>query len=333
MRSIVQVTVHASQFPGNVQQTLRASLRTGRINHKFLYDGVRHAQKWLALHEAYSPARTVPDCVATYEKAFAAAARNTPKERVHVVGLGCGGGQKDAQLLALLKRAGRKLSYTPCDVSLAMVLAACQTASEVLDLEDCFPLVCDLAEADDLTAVLEHQCPPDAGGLVTFFGMLPNFEPQVILPRLAGLVRAGDRLLLDANLAPGPDYAFGVQSILPQYDNELTRDWLMTFLLDIGVERSDGDLQFAVQDDMPEHGLKRVVAEFHFKDTRRIEVQSEMFEFLRGESLRLFFSYRHTPDRVGQLLARHGLAVVDQWVTRAEDEGVFLCQRKPLAPR
>ena len=79
--------------------------------------------------------------------------------------------------------------------------------------------------------------------------MIPNFEPQVILPRLAALLRPADYLLFSANLAPGADYAAGVQRILPLYDNALTRDWLMTFLLDLGVETADGELRFVIEDD------------------------------------------------------------------------------------
>src|SRR5437667_12631760 len=77
VRPIVQVAVHASQFPENVQRALLASLKTRQINHKFLYDGIKRARKWLTLHEAHSPARTDPNCAGTYEKAFVAAARMT----------------------------------------------------------------------------------------------------------------------------------------------------------------------------------------------------------------------------------------------------------------
>ena len=64
--------------------------------------------------------------------------------------------------------------------------------------------------------------------------MIPNFEPEQILPKLASLIRPNDFLLFSANLAPGKNYAAGVKKILPQYDNCLTRDWLMTFLIDLG---------------------------------------------------------------------------------------------------
>ena len=327
MRPMVQVAVCPSQFPENTRRALLTSLRTRRIRHKFLYDGAKHAQKWIELHESYSPARLDPDCLETYATAFAAVVGRTKAERVHVIGLGCGGGQKETQLLALLKRARRQLSYTPCDGSLALVLVASRAVSTVLSAAECFPVVCDLEEADDLAAIGGQLAPRGAHRLITFFGILPNSEPQVILPRLADLLRTRDWLLLSANLAPGRDYAAGVRQVLPQYDNPASRAWLMTFLLDLGVERSDGVLRFVVEDDPLVPGLKRIVAVYRFKRARRIEVANECFEFRRGDRVRLFFSYRHTPDQICALLGQHGIQVVDRWVTRSEEEGVFLCQR------
>jgi len=327
MVSTVQVAIHRSQFPENVRRDLLESLRTRRINHKFHYDSVKQTQQWLALHQAYSPSRTDPDCAATYDRSFAAAAARIDAPRVHLIGLGCGGGQKDTRLLKLLRNSGKVAFYTPSDVSTAMVLVAQQAATAVIPAENGFPLVCDLATTDDLRAVLDALPVPDAARLVTFLGMIPNFEPQVILPQLAGLLRPADYLLFSANLAPGADYAAGVQRSLPLYDNTLTGDWLMTFLLDLGVAAGDGELSFVVEDDEAGSGLKRVAAWFRFSRAREIRVDAHRFEFPAGESIRLFFSYRHTPTLVHELLAGQGLKVVDQWITPSQEEGVFLVRR------
>ena len=157
--------------------------------------------------------------------------------------------------------------------------------------------------------------------------MIPNFEPKQILPKLASLVRPKDFLLFSANLAPGKDYAAGVKRVLPQYDNPLTRDWLMTFLIDLGIERNNGKLRFKIETDSAS-GLKRIVAGFHFTRSCRIEVESEVFDFRAGEAIRLFFSYRYTPGRVHKALAGHGLEVCEQWIAKSEEEGVFLCRKK-----
>ena len=324
MTSLVQVAIHASQFPENVRRDLLESLRTRRVNHKFHYDSVKQTQKWLALHEAYSPSRTDGDCAATYDRSFESVGLRMEFRRVHLIGLGCGGGQKDTRLLKLLYDSGRKAFYTPSDVSTAMVLVAWQTATAVVAPGDCFPLVCDLASADDLAAAFEALLVPNAARLVTFFGMVPNFEPQIILPRLAELLRPGDYLLFSANLSPGPDYAAGLQRILPLYDNALTREWLMTFLLDLGVEAKDGELGFVIEDDPAGSGLKRVAAYFRFVRPREIRVDTERFLFPAGDSIRLFFSWRHTPALVRGLLSEHGLKVLEEWITKSGEEGVFL---------
>jgi len=355
MPSVVSVVIHASQFPEKVRRDLLESLRARRVNHKFHYDSVRQTQKCLALHQAYSPSHHDADCRAMYEKGFKAAAAQIKSPRVHVIGLGCGGGQKDTRLLKLLKARGREIFYTPCDVSAAMVLTARRTVLAVLPEKNCFPFVCDLATADDLPAVFDNLAgsarPPSVAELlrrtgcadrtpqrgvptfairlITFFGMIPNFEPQIILPKLTALVRPKDFLLFSANLAPGADYAAGMKKVLPQYDNVLTRDWLMTFLFDLGVERGDGELRFSVAAGTSD--LKRVVANFHFSRRCQIEVENETFDFRAGESIRLFFSYRYTPERVRKVLARFGLEVCDQWITSSQEEGIFLVRRSGVS--
>jgi L-histidine Nalpha-methyltransferase len=324
MSPSANLVIHPSQFPENVWRDLRESLRTRRVNHKFHYDSTKQTQKWLALHEAHSPARYDQDCREIYDRAFAGVAAQIKAECVHVAGLGCGGGQKDTQLLRRLRRHGRELFYTPCDVSAAMVLVARRAALRVISANRCFPFVCDLATADDLAVSLDSCITHHASRITTFFGMIPNFEPQRILPKLAALVRPKDYLLFSANLAPGTDYAAGLKTILPQYDNPLTRDWLMTFLLDLGVERGDGELRFSVETGA--FRLRRVMARFHFRRTRRVDVGAETFTFRRGEAIQLFFSYRYTPDRVREILRRHGLEVREQWIAKSGEEGVFLCR-------
>ena len=322
--SLVNVAIHSSQFPEKVRRDLLDSLRTRAVNHKFHYDSVKQTQKWLALHHAHSPSRNDADCAATYDRAFEAAGAQIDGKQIHLIGLGCGGGQKDTRLLGLLKARTNEVFYTPCDVSTAMVLTARETSLSVLPAQNCFPLVCDLASVDDLSTVFATHNTQHATRLTTFFGMIPNFEPESILPKLASLVGKNDWLLFSANLASGRDYQVGVAKILPQYDNPLTRDWLLAFLFDLGVESSDGELRFAIED---VNALKRVVARFHFTQSRTISVESERFEFRAGESIRLFFSYRYTPELVRAHLKRNNLQVLDQWITQSEEEGVFLCRR------
>jgi len=327
MHDVVHVAYHPSQFPDAVLHDLLTSLETRKVNHKFHYDSVKQTQKWLALHQAFSPSRTDPECERIYDRAFAAVSELVKSPAAHVIGLGCGGGSKDSRLLQRLKERNLRAIYTPLDVSAAMVLVAHKTASQTIDSGDCYPMVADLATAEDLSEAIHIAGEDPAERILTFFGMLPNFEPGVVLRRLAAVVRKGDSLLLSANLAPGPDYRAGIQRILPLYDNALTRDWLLTFLFDLGVEAGDGELRFSIEDDAAGSGAARVIAHYQFNRARVVQVAGRTFEFRAGESIRLFYSWRHTPAMVRSLVEPLGLRVMEQWVTPSGEEGVFLCRR------
>ena len=333
MAEAAQVTIDASQFPEAVRRDLLDSLRSRAVNHKFHYDSYKQTQQWLKLHQAYSPSRTEASCAEVYQRSFQAVLHRLKPGAVHLIGLGCGGGQKDSALLRGLAQSDRPVFYTPCDVSVAMVLVARRSAQAAVPRAGCFPVVCDLATSAGLASLLHRdleRVPSTAAAparVLTFFGMLPNFEPETIMPKLAQLLGSEDHLLLSANLAPGADYAAGAKEILPLYDNALTRDWLLMFLLDLGVEHRDGELAFGVEEQAAAPHLKRITARFRFARDRTIELDSDRFEFHAGESIRLFFSYRHTPKLVSSLLGQYHLTVLDQWVTPSEQEGVFLVKK------
>jgi uncharacterized SAM-dependent methyltransferase len=323
MSALANIAIHASQFPENVRRDLLRSLRSHKIAHKFHYDSIKQTQKWLALHQQFSPSRHNADCRAIYAQSFEAVAQTIKSKVVHLIGLGCGGGQKDTRLLKMLKAAGKEVFYTPSDVAVAMVLTARQSALHIVPEKNCFPLVCDLETANDLPAVFDLPAARHASRIITFFGMIPNSDPTVILPKLASLVWTGDFLLFSANLAPGKDYAAGVKKILPQYDNTPTRGWLLTFLFDLGIAKNDGELRFEIE---TKSGLKRIVANFHFKRPCRVAIEDKSFAFKPGEKIRLFFSYRYTPERIQKALASHRLKVCEQWIAGSAEEGVFLCR-------
>lgn len=247
--------------------------------------------------------------------------------RIQLIGLGCGGGQKDTRLLTLLCEQGRELFYVPVDVSTPLALVARNRALSVIPAENCSPLVCDLAEVEELGALLDTFAVPGASRMLTFFGMMPNFPPKVILPRLTSAVRGSDLLLFSANLAPGPDYASGVERILPLYDNEMTRDWLVTFLLDLGVKRADGQVEIGIAELPEEDGLRRVEAWFHFQRSASLRIDDDEFAFEPGEKVLLFFSYRHTVATIEALMSSQGLRIVENWIAASGEEGVFLATR------
>jgi L-histidine Nalpha-methyltransferase len=316
---VIRLAIHPSQFPDRVQADLRACLQAREIRHKFHYESYKQAQKWLEVHETHSPARHDPQCLALYDTAFDWLANQCGQTRVHVVGLGCGGGQKEAVLLERLRTAGSTTHFTAVDVSVPLVMTAWLRAAPFAN--STAGLVVDLETADDLALDHEDATPQ----LVTFFGLMPNSEPGVILPRLRNLMRGGQNVAISVNLAPGPDYLQGVKRVFSQYDNPGTAAWLLTFLYDLGVERDDGSINFSIEESA---GLLRIRADFHFTKPRSLKIGSETIEFAAGERVRLFYSYRYTPERLKAALSKYGLAIIKEWITDSGEEGIFVATKQ-----
>jgi len=327
----VPVLIHPSQFPAAVADQLRASLRTRRMNHKFHYESPRQAAAWLRVHEAYSPARR-EDAGELYAAAFGSVVQSmNPVEALDVVSLGAGGGQKDAVLLQALRAKFPQLRcrYVPVEVSAGLSIVSRSAAVDAgVPAADCFPLVLDLAATADWADALQDVTRVGVRRVICFFGMLPNFESETVLPSLASLIGPEDVLLVSANLAPGPEYAAGVAQVLPQYDNELTREWLLASLLGVGVERGDGAVTVGVREWPPGSGWRRIQADFTFARSRVIRCEGEEFAFAAGERFQLFFSYRHTPTLLAAQLEPHGLQVAQTWVNATGEEGLFRVTRE-----
>lgn len=315
MEPLTSVLIHESRYPGRVRAAYIESFRARRMNHQFHYDTEKQAQLWLALHEAYSPARRDDDCLKTYQRAFNEVASRLTARPLTLLSLGCGGGQKDLALLSAFTQL-EQIVYAPTDVSLPLTLTAHIAAKSRFPALVSLPVVLDLKETKDLNALIDKR----TSRLIAFFGMLPNFEPDEILPQIASALRPGDHLLISANLAPGYD----VEKILPQYQNDLTRQWLATVLLDAGINLDPRDISFQIA---PRGALKRVEAGYRFKNRQRIRLDREEFAFESGEWFQLFFSYRHTPELLRDLFAPHQIKIAQQWITASGEEGVFLLHK------
>ncbi|MDY7003426.1 MAG: L-histidine N(alpha)-methyltransferase [Cyanobacteriota bacterium] len=322
-----QVLVHPSQFPDQVYQDYLVSFSGKQINHKFHYDSVKQSQKWLKIHQEYSPSRNDRDCVDVYEKCFQKTAETLEKfSSLQLIGLGSGGGTKDSLLLSYLSNQRRELIYYPLDVSLSLAIISAQKANSSLTELCVQPIVCDLLHADDLMLQIQKRNEQERR-IITFFGMIPNFYPQQIFPILNNFLTEGDLLLLSANLSPGSDYVQGIEKILPQYDNELTKDWLITVLEDVGVNRENGNIKFGIKDDEKNPNLKRVNANFELNNDVSFKLDEQLIEWKNGDKIGLFFSYRYTTTKLQEILSSYGINILNYWEAANQEEGVYLCQK------
>lgn len=325
--SLAQVFIHESQFPRIVLEQLKHSLHTRRVSHKFHYQTHRQVEKWHLLHQKYAPFNHDAECREIYSFAAEAAASQVGAEPAAVIGLCCGYGEKELELLQALQKYPRPISFCACDGSVAMVLRATETVVRIIAPAHISRVVCDLENARDMSACFASLLTAQSKRIYTFFGSLHNFEPNRIFLLLANLLQPGDQLLFSTNLVAETGYASAVESILPQYQNELTQEWLSLFVSDVGIRASCGTIQGGVESCGGGTELRRIALYFKFGQNITIKLAEENFEFSAGERMRLFFSYRYTVSRVLDLLARNGLKSEQHWVTRSGEEGVFLCGR------
>ena len=289
---------------------------------------MQQSQKYLEVQRQHSIFHTDSNVACMYDRAFEDVVREC-RGPVSLVGLGCGGGPKEAKLLAQLKRASCTItSYIPVDVSSALLLAAREKALEDVPTQRIHPLVCDLGHITDLPQVLRSMSPGSirVPRIFTAFGLIPNFDQGVFFSLISSVVQEEtDTLMFSANLAPGHDFRAGMDAILPQYDNEATREWLLSFILGLGIAETDGQLAFSIVEG--QWGLWRVEANFIFCERRQVSIDHELLDFHPADQLRVFHSYRHTPETVARCLDEHGLELMQQWVSEDQEEGVFAVKR------
>ena len=322
------VHVHLSQFPEQVHRDYLAGFHAKEINHKFHYDSVKQSQKWLKVHEAFSPSRNNEDCIRAYTDCFQAATTLlSDHTSLQLIGLGSGGGTKDQLFLSSLSKPNKHLIYYPVDVSLSLALISSQTVRQAFPQLSVQPIVCDLLHASELMS--QRDSVQETGTkILTFFGMIPNFFPDQILPILSGFLHPQDLLLFSANLAPGDDYRQGIQTVLPQYDNDLTKDWLITVLTDVGIAPEDGSIIFEIEPDRTYPEVYRMTAYFVLNRSITFSLDNHLFEWEKEERIRLFFSYRYTTPMIRKILNHHQIDVVSTWETANQEEGIYLCRKQ-----
>ena len=322
--------LHLPPLPADPE--LLRNLRAREISPRFLYQSKDQIRKWVALHRKFSPWQVDLDCSGTYRKAFAAVANLLKGGNVHLVGLGCGDGTKDADFLRAFLMSHIRPCYTAVDVAPEMTAVALRQASPVAGADRCGAAVCDLLRPKGLRKVLAtaeskwfgRPPSPPFTRVCTLFGMLPVFRPEELMPSLAQAVQPGDLLVLSANLAPGTDYDNGMLHVLPQYDNRPTREWLLAFLDYMRVPASCCELSFSVA---RSESVRKIIATITFKTTAGVRIGRNRLQFNPGDKITVFTSYRHTPATIRNSFKHNRFSILRQWITSSGEEGVFLAQR------
>lgn len=326
--SFATLTVHESEYPDQQRAALLKALRAGRMPSKLLYQSAAQTQRWLDYAAACSPSRSDEAVRALYRQAFAAVARQDGAAPVHLVGLGCGDGSKDAALLAALAaRRGTQahLLYTPMDASPGLVLKAALQARRHLPDAALHPLVVDLTCAQALDGWLAEHEVPGMRRVYSCLGLLPNMDHRAFPRWLGGLLQPHDVLLVSANLSPRGMQADQAK-ILPQYDTPLARAWYTGALAEQGFAPDAVGLRVAARALSEDGTTWQIVVTAELQGDAALRVHGAPLRFPAGTALEVFRSNRFTPTAIEGALVEAGLRIVERWISASREEGIYLCR-------
>ena len=313
------LVVLAAQRPEAVQGRLTAALRAGRVPGRLLYDSAPQAARWLAYHRAWAPAGRAEAALAQlYDAAFTAAWAAGPAT---YVGLGCGGGAKDARFMAL-GPASHPAAYVAAGARRARVRAARDAVALARPDAARRGVVFDLLAAPARAELLGDLARPDAT-IWSALGLLPNVDAAVLLPLLGALAGPSDQVLVSANLSPAP-YPDAVPRVLPQYDNPEARAWYAGALAELGLGPDDAPLSVGHRALTPDGAVWRVEATAILTRAVAVTVHAAEVALAAGTTLSVFHSDRYLPEAMPGVLAQHGLTMQGAWVAEDREEGTYL---------
>lgn len=318
-----EVTVHPSQHPARLEKELLEAFERGVLSAKFHYLSHRQAQRWLDVHRAHAPsAGSVRETAEAYKAAFAELAEELRGQPVQIVGLGCGGGQKDAWLAEALVQQGCTVRYLAVDAGLSMVLTSSERVVGAETLTVTRRLVADVENAHNIAEFAAYAGPEDEVQLWSAFNIIHNSQSRPLVEQLRRWMRPKDRLLLTANLIDAelqPDEA--MRRLLPQYDNAETRHWLAAFFEDFDLPVRGEDLEFRVD---LQTSPKRIHVSVVLAAEDTHHVVGNRIRFATRSPLEVFYSSRFEHAELEALLEACGLSVQSSYMTAKAAEGLWM---------
>lgn len=295
-----------AQFAADVARDL--ALAPKRLQPKYLYDDLGSALFGAICHLPwYRITRAEKRLLHEHRAAIAAAG-----ERVRIIELGCGTGEKLQVLTEAFVRCGNHAEVHLVDVSR---LALDQTRSALSKTR--LPVVCHQATYEEGVVRAARDRTPGQSMLVLFLGSnIGNFDPPDAIDLLR-VIRAplscGDRLLL------GIDLVKPVRDLELAYDDPLGVTAAFNRNLLVRMNRElDADFDVSAFEHVVRWNAVDSRVEMHLASTRRQTVRvaaaGVTVSFFAGETIWTESSYKYETAQIGGMAGMTGFAVRELWV-------------------
>lgn len=294
----------------DLARELVSALRERFLPEKLFYWSPLSVRAWLAL--CADPAyRNFSRSRALLERDAGEIASLLGRGPLEVLSLGAGQGDKDLLLLEALRARGFEVSYAPVDASQSLLEVACRQAAAAGFRTR--GIKADFTHPPHLEAlVAEERTPPR---LVLLVGnTLGAFDPPLLALSVRALLRPLDRLLVDGELHAGRETLAG-------YEHPANRCFVRAPLVAAGIGEADGELVFALEEDLRRPGLHRVVKHFRAARDLALRVGGEEVRLAAGEQIDMSPSYKYSATAFLGLLEEAGLRA--HWQSTSDD-GRFL---------
>lgn len=304
------------------------SARPKRLAPKYFYDELgSHLFDAICLLPEYYLTRAEGEIFARHAREIVEAARDGAP-RVTLFELGSGSASKTRRIIEALLDAQKGLTYVPVDISPAALEAS---AHALLGDYDDLSVTAYVADYDSALPRLGESREEDARALVLFLGSnVGNFdrgEARAFLRRVRGALRAGDRLLLGADLKKDAglleaayDDALGVTAAF-------NLNLLARINRELGADFSLRDFRHVALYDETEGRV-----EMHLESTRgqtvRLGALGLEVTFDAGERLHTENSYKYSLAELSALAAETGFARAHTWLDSGErfSSNLFVAQ-------
>jgi uncharacterized SAM-dependent methyltransferase len=315
------IDIHSSVGEEALARDAVESLRANRIDPKFLYVTPRQTELWREVFLHHSPVHGNLEFARIYRDAFERIAKWSRRKEVVIVGLGCGTGLKEAQLCAALKTEGAEPLFAAVDVSQDLV-AESAAAVIAAGASHRRSLVCDLAESTFLSDWLDRTF-GELPRIITFFGLVPNLAPSLVIRLFRAVLRHGDVMLVSAHLAPVSEsvpLAEAMQRVVPQYDNAETLAWLTAGLEQWKLSERVESPRMTIGE---VEGIPAFVATAKWRTAETFEQWGQQFAPNLSEPLRVFHSVRYTSQLFEEMLRNAGFSFEVLDLTACREEGIW----------
>ncbi len=296
-----------------------AALERRYLAEKFFYWLPLSVKAWLDLCRGDAPYKNFARSYNLLAKHAVDIACQCPGEKMEVVSLGAGQGDKDLLVLEAVRAKGSGVRYGPVDSSQALLELAVMRGNEAAFATR--GLKADLINPQTVQRLATSALEPR---LYLLLGnTLSVTDPMQFLALLRTLLRPEDRLLLDGEV-------FDSQETMRGYDNPVNRRFAFAPLASLGLEEDrDGVLVFESETDGRREGLHTVSKHFRAARRLKIPVAGQWVEVGSGEKIDMNSSWKYSRATFLSLLQEiGGLEILKDYSSDDEHFLMILARRR-----